>query len=48
MKVFLDTNIFLEYLEQRRDNEANLRDFRNADMTEMDILSPFGFVDKYL
>lgn len=41
MKVFLDTNIFLEYFEQRRD-------YRGADTSKIEILSPTEFVDKYL
>ena len=88
MKVFLDTNIFLEYFEQRREDQAvgvshrrlqqgigdpafddvedsfqyqsalqakcdslvtiNLRDYRGADTSKIEILSPTEFVDKYL
>lgn len=76
MKVFLDTNIFLEYFEQRREYQAvsqllsavedsfqfqcavqnkcdalvtiNLRDYRGADTSQMEILSPTEYVEKYL
>jgi len=59
MKVFLDTNIFLEYFECRRQYEAvqnkcdalvtiNLKDYRNADTSAMEILSPEAFVSRYL
>ena len=76
MKVFLDTNIFLEYFERRRQYEAvsqllsaiedsfqyqcavqnkcdalvtiNLKDYRNADPSAMEILSPEAFVSRYL
>ena len=53
MKVFLDTNLFLEYFEQRREYQAvsrtiNLRDYHNADTSKMEILSPTEFVEKYL
>ena len=60
MKVFLDTNIFLEYFEQRREYQSalqakcdslvtiNLRDYRGADTSQIEILSPTEFVDKYL
>ena len=40
-KVFLDTNIFLEYFEQRRE-------YRDCDASKMEILSPTEFVEKYL
>ena len=74
MKVFLDTNIFLEYFERRRQYEAvsqllsaiedsfqyqcalqnkcdalitiNLKDYRNADTSAMEILSPEAFVSR--
>ena len=46
MKVFLDTNIFLEYFEQRR--AINLRDYSAADTSTIEILSPTEFVAKYL
>ena len=76
MKVFLDTNIFLEYFERRRQYEAvsqllsaiedsfqyqcalqnkcdalitiNLKDYRNADTSAMEILSPEAFVSRFL
>jgi hypothetical protein len=37
MKVFLDTNIFLD-----------LKDYRNADTSAMEILSPEAFVSRFL
>ena len=59
MKVFLDTNIFLEYFEQRREYQAvdkllsavedgKLKDYRNTDTAKMEILSPTEFVEKFL
>ena len=60
MKVFLDTNIFLEYFERRRQYQCalqnkcdalitiNLKDFSRADSPVMEILSPEEFVGKYL
>ena len=58
MKVFLDTNIFLEYFEQRREYQAvskcdtlitiNLKDYRGVDSSIMKVLSPTEFVEKYL
>ena len=56
MKVFLDTNIFLEYFERQCavQNKCdalvtiNLKDYGNADTSAMDILSPEAFVSKYL
>ena len=56
MKVFLDTNIFLEYFEYQCavQNKCdalvtiNLKDYRNADTSAMEILSPEAFVSKYL
>jgi len=58
MKVFLDTNIFLEYFERRRQYEyvdqllsavtINLKDFSRADTSAMEILSPEEFTGKYL
>ena len=53
MKVFLDTNIFLEYFEQRREYQAvdkllSTVEDGNADTAKMEILSPTEFVEKFL
>ena len=48
MKVFLDTNLILEYLEKRREYMAVSRMLNAVEDGLMEILSPSEFVEKYL
>ena len=54
MKLFLDTNVFVEFIEHRKQYEPvslitiNENDFKNADQSRMAILSPSAFVEKYM
>ena len=51
MKVFLDTNIFLEYFEQRREYQAVdklLSAVEDGKLKAVVSLSPTEFVEKFL
>ena len=63
MKLFLDTNVFVEFIEHRKKYEpvsqiidaileeqhtANDNDYKNADQSRIEILTPSAFVKKYI
>ncbi len=56
MRIFLDTNIFPEFIERRTQYESvckllisiNIGDFKRADQRQIEILTPTAFADKYI